>query len=67
MNPDKKKHSGNSEKGKSVDEILAEMDSCNQKIRKNVRKILENVTEMGVEANKINSILRELKELFQES
>ena len=67
MNPSNKNHSEKVEKDKSADEILAEMDICNQRIRENVRKILESITEIGTEASKINFILAELRKLSQES
>lgn len=62
--PNEKYYSGKKEKGKS--EVLEELGSCNQRISANVRKILENVTEIGIEVSQINFILRELKRLIKE-
>lgn len=60
MNPNKK-YSKKLRKNKNVEEILAGIEGCNRKIREDVQRILEGITEIGTEANKVNFILQELK------
>lgn len=65
MNPDTNNHSKELEKDKKLRGILAGMSNCNQKIWANTQKILQNMFQMKIEANQINSFLEELKELLE--
>lgn len=46
--------------------LLVQLEDCKQKIAAGVREALENVTEIGLEASKLNYVLREMKEILEE-
>lgn len=46
---------------------MIQLEDSKQKIAAGVRKALEDVTEIGLEASKLNYILRELKKTIEES